>query len=198
MGTKQFISTLQTVVKRSGKPIKQLLLTHAHTDHANGVPAFHQVFPHAQIGISKRDARLLAGDFSLTDDEDSHPIKGGFTKANIPIDFTFSDNTNIDDWKVVATPGHTPGSASFYQPETNIIVVGDAFQIKGGIAVVGALRWRFPFPAKATWSPTTAINSAQHLLQLSPRLLAVGHGSMLVNPQEIMQQAIKSAKKKAQ
>lgn len=196
MGTRQFVPALQRLSSQTHKPITQLWLTHAHTDHVGGVPAFHQAFPEARVGISDRDAALLRGDFSLQSSEPATPIKGGFAKVPILIDFTFHPGTTMAGWQVVATPGHTPGSVSFYQPDTGSLVVGDAWQTHGGLAVSGDLRWRFPFPALATWSPTLAVTSAQRLLDLHPQLLAVGHGNWLAAPVTKMARALKRAEAK--
>ncbi|VDG19656.1 MBL fold metallo-hydrolase [Lactobacillus brevis] [Lactiplantibacillus mudanjiangensis] len=190
MGTPQFVPALKRLVDQTGKPIKQLLLTHAHADHVNGVPAFRRAFPHAQVGISERDAALLAGNFTLQPNEDPQAIQGGFAKVTIKTDFTFTGGDRIDDWQLLNTPGHTPGSLSFFQPDQRIVIVGDAWQIKGGLAVAGDVRWRFPFPGKATWSPATAVQSAHQLIDLHPQLLAVGHGSMMPTPTMAMQQTL--------
>lgn len=92
MGVKSFVSEIKTIAEKLKKPISTLLLTHAHTDHVNGVPLFHKTFPNAKIGISDRDLKLLNGNFSLLPNEAKNKIKGGFSKDSIHIDFTFKNN----------------------------------------------------------------------------------------------------------
>ncbi|WP_256597320.1 hypothetical protein, partial [Pseudomonas sp. FW305-BF6] len=74
---------------------------------------------------------------------------------------------------------------------TNAVIAGDAFTLRGGITISGQLNLLFPFPAWATWSKDDAIKSARKISQLKPTLLAVGHGSMLNNPQEAIDHALK-------
>jgi hypothetical protein len=76
------------------------------------------------------------------------------------------------------------------------LIAGDAFQMLGGIAVAGVLRWLFPLPAIATWHKPTALHSAQALRALDPARLAVGHGQVLEDPLAAMEQAIEVARKK--
>lgn len=196
MGVSSFVSTIQKLARDSHQKVAMLLLTHAHGDHVNGVPAFRKAFPHAKVGISRRDSAFLKGNFALQAGEAQRKIKGGFSKQQIQVDFTFTDRELINGLKVVATPGHTPGSVSFLETATKIIVAGDALQTQGGIAVAGVLKLRFPFPGLATWSPAIALASAKKIAQLHPAVLAVGHGEMLLKPEKMLQKAIKAAERK--
>ncbi len=195
MGVKGFVEEILKLEKKTGKRATTLLLTHAHGDHINGVPAFRQCFPEAKIGISVRDKKIVDGDLSLFADEAQKKIKGGIPKEPIPIDFTFQPGEEIDGLKVVACPGHTPGSVAFLSSE-GLLIAGDAFQLSGEIAVAGIIRPFFPFPALATWDAETALVSAKALLELCPELLAVGHGSMLEHPSVEMSHAIEQAERR--
>ncbi len=195
MGMKGFVNEIKKLEEQTGKSVSILLLTHAHGDHVNGVPKFREVFPKVNIGISARDKKLLAGDFSLLATEAPGKIKGGVSKTEIPVDFIFEPGEEIDGLKVIAAPGHTPGSVAFLD-ENGVMIAGDAFQLRGGIAVAGIIRPLFPFPAFGTWDATTALMSAKKLVEFQPSLLAVGHGDMLENPVSEMQNAIKTAERK--
>ena len=96
----------------------------------------------------------------------------------------------------MASPGHTPGHASFFDVRDKTLIAGDAFQTQGGIAVSGVIRWLFPLPAMATWHKPSALKSAQALRALNPARLAVGHGKVLENPLAAMDQAIRVAQNK--
>ncbi|MGM0216016.1 MBL fold metallo-hydrolase [Enterococcus sp. AZ109] len=197
MGTTGFVKELVKLEKQTGKTVSTLLLTHAHGDHVNGVPAFRKAFPSVKVGISARDRKLLASDFSLLENEASSKIKGGVPKEEIPVDFIFEPDEEIAGFKIVAVPGHTPGSVAFIDSEGTLIA-GDAFQLRCGIAVAGIIRPLFPFPALGTWDAATALVSAKVLAALQPELLAVGHGDMLEHPAAKMEQAIKTAERKLQ
>jgi len=182
-----------------GKPITRIVLTHAHGDHIGALDKLKAALPHAEIAISARDARLLAGDASLDPAEQQMPVRGDVPKPGA-IRTTpgtlLADGDRIGSLLAVATPGHTPGSMSFLDTRTGALIAGDAFQVRGGIAVSGHMKPLFPFPAMATWSASEALRSAMRLLELKPALLAVGHGRMIVDPIAVMTDAIRAAERR--
>ncbi|MBE4907813.1 MBL fold metallo-hydrolase [Bacillus luteolus] len=163
-----------------GKPITKILLTHAHGDHVGALDELKNSLPDVPVFISKRDSRLLAGDVSLDPDEPTIPIRGGVPK-NIKTkpDVLLNDGDRIGSLVAITTPGHTPGSMSFFDTRSKVIIAGDAFQTKGGFAVSGQLQPFFPFPAMATWNKELALASAKKIKELNPSILAIGHGNMI-------------------
>ncbi|MEC1242297.1 MBL fold metallo-hydrolase, partial [Bacillus paralicheniformis] len=47
------------------KPIKRILLTHAHSDHVGSLDELCHSLPGVKVSISERDARLLKGDTEM-------------------------------------------------------------------------------------------------------------------------------------
>lgn len=137
-------------VNQLGKPLQHILLTHAHGDHVGSLDALTQAFPHAKVMISERDSFLLQGDTSLRQDEAQTPIKGAMAK---PIQtkphHLLTGGKTIGSLLAILTPGHTPGSMSFIDTRNGTIIAGDAFQLRGGIAVSGQVKWTFLFPPSA-------------------------------------------------
>ncbi|WP_335872321.1 MBL fold metallo-hydrolase [Bacillus sp. 2205SS5-2] len=182
--------------KKIGKPIKRIVLTHAHFDHVGALDSIKKLLPAVEVMISARDARLLAGDSSLDPSEPSTPVRGGVPKNIYTVPTTLlEDGDMIGSLKVIASPGHTPGSISFYDTRSGILIAGDAFQTRGGMAVSGKVKPLFPFPAMATWNKEIAVNSAKKLALIEPTLLAVGHGNMMKSPLQSMKKAISEAEK---
>ncbi|MFF2480821.1 MBL fold metallo-hydrolase [Paenibacillus sp. NPDC058071] len=179
-----------------GKPIVRIVLTHAHSDHIGALDALKDKLPEAKVYISERDARLLRGDRTLDPAEGNLPIKGGVPKPGairtVP-DTLLRGGDRIGSLLAVTAPGHTPGSIAFLDTRGGELIAGDAFQIRGGLAVSGQLQWRFPFPALATWNKQVALDSARKLKDLQPTLLAAGHGSWIHHPEERMNLAIAAA-----
>ncbi|MFJ8263584.1 MBL fold metallo-hydrolase [Rummeliibacillus sp. NPDC094406] len=187
----------KSIIKASqkiGKPIANIVLTHAHNDHVGSLDALKASLPNVQVSISARDALLLKGDTKLLEDEPSSPIRGGIPKKiQTKPDILLKDGNLIGSLEVVTAPGHTPGSIALLDTRNGNLIAGDAFQIRGGIAVSGVLKPSFPFPALATWNKQVAVDSAKKLIDLNPSLLAVGHGQMIEKPIQAMKQAIDDA-----
>jgi len=177
---------------RIGKPIARIVLTHAHGDHLGSLDALKQQLPAAAVFLSARDERLLnRRDLTLDADEPQTPIRGDLPKhVQTRPDVLLQDGDRIGSLLAIAAPGHTPGSMAFLDTRNRSLIAGDAFQIRGGLAVSGQMQLSFPFPAMATWNVDRALDSARKLVGLQPALLAVGHGSMLENPVQAMKRAI--------
>jgi glyoxylase-like metal-dependent hydrolase (beta-lactamase superfamily II) len=173
-----------------GLPVVRILLTHAHVDHVGSLDALHEALPNAQVAISERDARFLSGDQSLDPTEPQVPLRGSYTVRKTKPTLLLHEGDRIGSLEVIATPGHTPGHLAFLDTRNRAVIVGDAFQTLGGVAVAGTIKWRFPLPALATWHKGLALESARKLLAREPSVLAVGHGRMLEHPQAAMERAM--------
>lgn len=177
-----------------GLPITCIVLTHAHGDHIGSLDSLHAVLPGAEVSISARDARLLAGDLSLDAGESQKPLKGDLRGAKTRPDRLLQDGDKVGSLRAVSAAGHTPGQLAFLDERDGTLIAGDAFQVVGGLAVAGQMRWLFPMPALATWNPGLAAESAARLTDLAPSRLAVGHGAVLENPVSAMQKAVREAR----
>ena len=178
------------------RPVRRILLTHAHVDHVGGLDALHARYPEAEVAISARDARFLEGDRSLDASEPQVKLRGGFVETQTRPTRLLADGDRIGPFRAVAAPGHTPGQMAFLDTRDGTLLVGDAFQTQGGLAVAGQMRWRFPLPALATWHAPTALASARNLAALNPVRLAVGHGPVLENPVEALCRTIGAFEKR--
>lgn len=103
-------------LKEKNLTLKEILVTHMHFDHVLGVTALAEATG-AKVWANSRDTYLL-GNLG-----EGWPV--------IPKDFKF---TELDEGekdvlgikcKVLATPGHTPGSLSYYFQDFGTIFVGD-------------------------------------------------------------------------
>ncbi|WP_019910854.1 MBL fold metallo-hydrolase [Paenibacillus sp. HW567] len=188
------VKGIMDTAARLNKPITRIVLTHAHGDHVGALDELKKRIPEAKLYISERDAALLRGDRSLRADEPQTPIKGSVpTKIASKPDVLLHEGDSIGSLTAISTPGHTPGSMSFLDERTGALIVGDAFQTFRRTAVSGTVVPGFPFPAMATWNKAQALSSAIKVLELSPKLLAVGHGNLLKAPGEQIKQAIHTA-----
>lgn len=190
----------EAIVERAigtlGLPLRGILLTHAHGDHVGSLDALHARFPHADVSISARDARLLRGDTSLDPTEPNTPVKGDVKVCATRPTRHLADGDRVGPLLVVATPGHTPGHVALLDERDGTLIAGDAFQSIGGLDVAGTPRLLNPFTSAATWHQELALTSARRLLELRPARLAVGHGPVLEAPLPAMRRAIEIAERR--
>jgi glyoxylase-like metal-dependent hydrolase (beta-lactamase superfamily II) len=179
---------IMEVAQQLNLPIARILLTHAHIDHVGSLDALHEALPNVPVGISERDARLLAGDLSVDPSEPQDKV-GGYACKTKPTMF-LHDGERVGSLEVIATPGHSPGHVAFLDTRDQSLIAGDAFQTLGGVAVSGTFVWRFPLVAMSSWNSPLCLESAHKLLALQPSHLGVGHGHALANPAAEMQRAI--------
>ncbi|WP_430124860.1 MBL fold metallo-hydrolase [Paenibacillus solani] len=177
-----------------GKPITRIVLTHAHGDHVGALDGLKKELPNATVCISQRDAQLLKGNTELLPGEENTPIRGDIPKSITTVpDVLLHDGDRVGSLRAIATPGHTPGHMAFFDERSGILIAGDSWQTRGGLAVSGVIKPWFPFPAMATWSKKFALESAASITALHPTVLAVGHGRMLSNPTDAMKKALTHA-----
>lgn len=97
--------------KRRGLDVQFVLLTHGHFDHVGGCAAFSQTG--AKIGCLSAEKRLA-------EQENAGELFGVSVPA-FSVDFTFEDGECLLlaglSFRVLATPGHTAGSACFLLAE---------------------------------------------------------------------------------
>ncbi|MBN1487508.1 MAG: MBL fold metallo-hydrolase [Anaerolineae bacterium] len=175
-----------------GLSIVRITITHAHTDHIGSLVALHQALPDAEISISAREARFMSGDCSL-DEGEPHTEPRSMAKCPVEPTRLLQPGDYVGSLEVIPVPGHTPGHIAFFDHRDGTLIVGDSMQTAGGVAVAGAFKLLFPFPALATWDKALALESARTLRALNPKRLAPGHGRVLENPVAAMEQAIAEA-----
>jgi glyoxylase-like metal-dependent hydrolase (beta-lactamase superfamily II) len=182
--------------ERLGAPIVRVALTHAHGDHIGSLDELRGALPRAEFLMTSRTARFLSGDTSLDPQEQHAKLNGQFKAIDTKPTETIAPGDRVGSLEVVASPGHSPDHVSFFDPRDEVLIAGDAFQTRGGMAVSGALKPLFPFPAMATWDKEAALRSAQSLRALNPSVLSVGHGDAVKQPGQAMEQAIADAERR--
>jgi glyoxylase-like metal-dependent hydrolase (beta-lactamase superfamily II) len=176
--------------EKLGAPIVRIVLTHAHGDHIGSLDELAAALPEAEVIITTRDARLLAKDMTLDPGEPVDKLRGGYTGAATKPTRTVEAGERIGSLEVIATPGHTPGHASFLDTRDRTLITGDAFSTFGGVATPSKFYLPFPLVYAATWHRPTALESAKALRKLDPARLAPGHGKIVESPGAAMDKAI--------
>lgn len=97
--------------------IKNIVNTHMHWDHIGG----NGFFSNAKIHIHEKDAPVLEkGDVVMCNSAyfsgKMHPMKVGVK---------LREGDEIFGFKVIHTPGHSPGSVCLFDPKGKILISGD-------------------------------------------------------------------------
>ncbi|HEY7811711.1 MAG TPA: MBL fold metallo-hydrolase [Nakamurella sp.] len=90
-------------------------------------------------------------------------------------------------WQVVATPGHTPGHLSLWQPDQRLLIVGDAVSDYD----VGWVNIALDGPDTAA----TALASLQRLAELNPRVLLPARGPIPHDPAAAIAAGLRRARR---
>lgn len=109
------------IIEHKLKPIR-LINTHCHLDHIYGNKAVAEKYQ-LELGIHKEEQKILEA-ASM-----SAKIFGAPAPAKLDASYFIQENEELilDDvkFKVLFTPGHSPGSISFYNADDSYCIVGD-------------------------------------------------------------------------
>ena len=120
-----------------------IVLTHSHFDHITGIAPLKAAFPAAQICIHGLEAGELAGNGQPGPMNQSvlrffgAPDLLGVVGAQPAADTLLREGMTIFGWKVLHTPGHTPGSICLYKEaaagnQQGLLISGDTLFDYGG------------------------------------------------------------------
>lgn len=92
--------------------VRHVILTHKHPDHAGGL---------AGVLGSASGATAWAGEADIAAIQSPRPLQ------------VAADGADIFGLRVVATPGHTPGHICVLDPQSRLLVTGDAVTAEDGV-----------------------------------------------------------------
>lgn len=93
------------------------------------------------------------------------------------------------EWQVIGTPGHTPGHLCLWQPDEQLLIVGDALSDYD----VGWVNIALDGPDAAA----TALASLQRLADLAPRVLIPAHGPIPADTASALAAGLRGAQRLA-
>ena len=189
-GIKPGLPAVKGLEKEFGRPPLAIVLTHGHFDHSSNAHTLAEGWG-CKIYIHPREKPYLDGDEAYPPFD---PTTGGalafMTRFFPSPEYDFSDRLEmvpengelpfLPGWKVVETPGHSPGHISLWDGETKTIIAGDALCTADFDKWPGALfqtpqqMARPATPATPDWEAARA--SLQTLAALEPMTVAAGHG----------------------
>ena len=179
------IRTSSAIWRHTPDEIRAILLTHWHNDHPAGAAAIHRL-NRAPVYYHRGDLAQFSGQGGARGVRrwisDRIPEMGvlvlakGLLGESVPEPvmaqhFVEDGEIVLDDFEVIATPGHTPGHvAYFYRPE-GALFAGDALAVIDG---------RIRFMARpVTMDLDAARHSMLECLSRDPRVVCPGHRAPL-------------------
>jgi len=148
-----------------GARLSQVLVTHAHTDHASGVSALAQRFP----GVRFRKMPWPGRDERWPVAPAWDPLVAG--------ELVSAGDTILE---AIHTPGHAPDHLCFWHGETRTVFCGDLVQR-------GNTVW---IPANLRGDLIDYLASLDRVKALRPALLLPAHGPVIDDPERILQRYV--------
>lgn len=147
--------------------ISTIVVTHSHPDHMGGLAALKEASG-ARVVALETEAPYIEGTRSL-------PSRGTLGKLLSPlmrsrpahVDQLVREGDRVGPFQVVATPGHTPGHLSLFDPGRSLVIAGDAVRV--GPEYVG------PSPARMNVDHAQAIESFRKIARMEFENLVAGH-----------------------
>lgn len=168
------LNYLQNELKGKPEDIKTIVLTHHHMDHTGSLYELKKI-TNATIAAYKDDVDIISGEKPSSD-----PIYMRFVSRLMTMftsykfvkpDISLEENDMVDNYRVIHTPGHTPGSIALYNSDNGVIFVGDTLTYNGN---------------KVGGPPSILINdrgalkkSVKKITDLQPETMLSGHGKPL-------------------
>ncbi len=188
----RIIAMAESIFGAGTKP-SAIVLTHAHSDHTGGL---EELLEHWHVPVYAHDleAPYLTGKSSYppadpTVGEGVMSLMSVFFRKK-PLDIGNAlhiiDMENgvpeLPEWKVIHTPGHTPGHISLFLPLNTTLIAGDAFvttKPESAIYALGNIKKMSGPPRYMTTDWAAAEESVRKLSDLQPRIAATGHGPVM-------------------
>ncbi|MDE6795415.1 MAG: MBL fold metallo-hydrolase [Muribaculaceae bacterium] len=112
------------VIVRNGWTIEKILLTHGHIDHIGAAEVLRERLA-APIYIYPQDAPYLTDPYLNLSGNYGNPITVPHYEELYDGEIIRLKANSGFYLKVIHTPGHTPGSVTYYSPEESAAFVGD-------------------------------------------------------------------------
>lgn len=188
----KIIAMAENIFGKGAQPAA-IVLTHGHSDHSGSVK---QLLRHWDVPVYAHELEIPyltgASSYPPADPSVGHGLLSllsvFFRKTPInlgdkvrPIDMN-EGITELPEWKVISTPGHSPGHVSFFLPLNTTLIAGDALattHAESVVAILGDVKNLSGPPMYMTTDWAAAEESVNKIAGLEPRIIAAGHGPVL-------------------
>ncbi|HLA64375.1 MAG TPA: MBL fold metallo-hydrolase, partial [Rhodothermales bacterium] len=160
------------------RPLTAIALTHGHSDHvggaagvctARGVPLW--------CPAAEADAVESGNLVSLVPQNLLARLAPPKARP-APVARRLQEGDDVAGFRVIATPGHSPGHVSYWRERDGVLILGDALF---GLSLPLLIPGLHEPPAMLTTNPVQNRASLRALRDLAPAVVVFGHGPPLTD-----------------
>jgi glyoxylase-like metal-dependent hydrolase (beta-lactamase superfamily II) len=163
----------------SGRKLSLMALTHVHPDHQGSAAAVCRRY-HVPLACHEADAPVMEGRAPFV--PSNRLLRLGervWAGPPVPVGRVLRDGDEVAGFRVVHTPGHTPGHVVYFRESDRVAIAGDLLVNMNFVTFQEGLRltpWFF------SADPRQNALSVLVLHRLRPAVVCFGHGPPLFEP----------------
>jgi hydroxyacylglutathione hydrolase len=167
-----------------GVTVRAHALTHAHADHQGSSAALCEALGVPLWAPAGEAAAVRSGAIGPL-----APVNrittwqlGHWAGPGHPVARELREGDEVAGFRVLETPGHSPGHLSYWREGDGVLIAGDV--LFGRHPLTGRPGLHQP-PARFTLDPAQNRRSIRRLAALEPRVVCFGHGPALRDPRRL-------------
>lgn len=156
-----------------GRQLAALALTHCHPDHQGVCKRLCREL-RIPLACHEADVPLMEGSQPMQPDNFLVRYLGRLVRGEPwRVERVLRDGDYVGDFRVVHTPGHTPGHVVYFRTGDRVAIAGD---ILSNMSFWSFRPGLYPPPPFFSADPKQHLQSIVQLRDLRPRLVLFGHG----------------------